>query len=80
MMFKGTYGTAFYRRLHALVHRELEIRHAIRDGADMGSALAGIDAEWDELARHEPASRHVEALPLAIGPAPARPSLDLNAN
>jgi anaerobic magnesium-protoporphyrin IX monomethyl ester cyclase len=79
MMFRGTYSTAFYRRLHALLHRELEARRAASrlDGA---AALERVSREWDELARQEAAHRQRERLPLAIAPAPARPSLDLNAN
>jgi len=80
MMFKGTYTSAFYRRLHALLHRELEIRQAERSGLDRAAALAGIDREWDDLARQEPANRRRGVLPLALVPAPARPILDLNAN
>jgi anaerobic magnesium-protoporphyrin IX monomethyl ester cyclase len=29
MMFQGTYQTAFYRELHGLLHRELELRHRL---------------------------------------------------
>jgi anaerobic magnesium-protoporphyrin IX monomethyl ester cyclase len=37
MMFQGTYRTAFYRELHDLLHRDLELRLALARGAGGGS-------------------------------------------
>lgn len=48
MLFEGTYQTPFYRRLHKLVHRDLEARRD-RDVA----ALAQLELEWNEFSSEE---------------------------
>jgi hypothetical protein len=63
MMFQGTYQTAFYRELHGLLHRDLELRHRLaRAGAgtvDAGDAaaataeLAAVEARFAEIRRDE---------------------------
>jgi anaerobic magnesium-protoporphyrin IX monomethyl ester cyclase len=52
MLFHGTFGTAFYKRLRDLLHREA------RPGADR----AALDAEWEEMAQEAAA---VEAATLS---------------
>jgi len=47
MMFEGTYTTAFYRRLHQFVHRDLEVRRRWHEG---GQGASGRQAEEVELA------------------------------
>jgi anaerobic magnesium-protoporphyrin IX monomethyl ester cyclase len=75
MMFEGTYDTAFYRQLHALLHREVELRQSSR-----GNGHAPADAEarealrlaWAELARGE--GDHRSRSPTALAPHTTRPS------
>jgi anaerobic magnesium-protoporphyrin IX monomethyl ester cyclase len=75
MMFEGTYDTAFYRQLHALLHREVELRPSSR-----GNGRAPADAEarealrlaWAELARGE--GDHRSRSPSALAPHTTRPS------
>jgi len=55
MMFEGTYTTPFYRMLHKLIHRELELLHG-------GASPAGLDevrAAWRELSAAEAGYRSV---------------------
>jgi anaerobic magnesium-protoporphyrin IX monomethyl ester cyclase len=81
MMFEGTYTTAFYRRLHELLHRELDLRHAIAGGAtDRGDALADVLADWDFLAGTEAEHRNAAPVRPALRPLPQRPLLTLEAN
>jgi anaerobic magnesium-protoporphyrin IX monomethyl ester cyclase len=51
MMFEGTYQTPFYRKLHDLLHRELELLHRADSAAQAG--LRDIDEQWLELRRNE---------------------------
>lgn len=69
MIFRGTYTTGFYRRLHDLVHRDLTARRVV--GPGRARALAAVEAEWRALAADEPASRNPDPTRL---PEPARPS------
>ena len=66
MMFHGTYQTPFYRRVHKILHRELELRHRLRDRPNDDDALELDDvlAEWDELGRTEAES--LNATPTSI--------------
>ncbi|HET9223351.1 MAG TPA: radical SAM protein [Roseiflexaceae bacterium] len=43
MMFQGTYQSPFYRKLHQVLHRDLDLRHQI---ADCRTQIA----DWDESA------------------------------
>ena len=80
MMFQGTYSTEFYKRLHVLLHRDLDTRKARAGGADVAAALAAIDRDWEALAECE--LRHRRAAPLRLPPraAPPRPALLHDAN
>ncbi len=49
MMFQGTYQTPFYRKLHRLLHRDLELRQRLQAGAGNGD---GLLAELDRLNHH----------------------------
>ena len=55
MMFEGTYTTPFYRILHKLIHRELEL---LRGGAS-AAELNEVQARWQELTAAEPEYRSV---------------------
>jgi anaerobic magnesium-protoporphyrin IX monomethyl ester cyclase len=76
MMFKGAYDTAFYRRLHALLHREVELRHRARGNGHAAADAEAVEAlqhAWAELVRHEP--RHRTDAPTTLArPDAARPS------
>jgi anaerobic magnesium-protoporphyrin IX monomethyl ester cyclase len=50
MMFRGTYDTAFYRRLHGLLHAELDALAGTGDAAL-------VDAEWSAMEREQEAWR-----------------------
>lgn len=79
MMFQGTYDSAFYRRLHALLHRELEL-HVPAARGDGGAAVAeeldALAAVWSELARDE--WRHRTRNPTTLGQASAVEAPDLS--
>jgi anaerobic magnesium-protoporphyrin IX monomethyl ester cyclase len=67
MMFQGTYETGFYRKLHKLLHRDLEVRHRLRAMPGAAEALrekAEVDVQWSELENSEAAARN--ANPTAI--------------
>jgi radical SAM superfamily enzyme YgiQ (UPF0313 family) len=74
MMFQGTYQTAFYRELHQLLHRDLDLRLALGNGSAGDPAvlaeLAGVEARWDELRRGEASHRslHPTAIEKGYGP------------
>ncbi|HEY8548738.1 MAG TPA: radical SAM protein [Vicinamibacterales bacterium] len=78
MMFRGTYDTAFYRRLHALLHREVDLRHHLRAGNIMADAepLAELQRDWDELLLHEPLHRN-DAPTTLVPPEHTLPAPDL---
>jgi anaerobic magnesium-protoporphyrin IX monomethyl ester cyclase len=81
MMFQGTFTTAFYRRLHELLHRELDLRLAIAAGAsDRAADLAALLAEWEFLAAAEAEHRTAAPVRPALRPVPDRPLLTLEAN
>ena len=85
MMFKGMYDTAFYRRLHTLLHREVELRHRARGNghaaADAG-ALEALRIAWAELAQQE--AQHRTETPTALArqddPRPSPPDLSRSWN
>jgi anaerobic magnesium-protoporphyrin IX monomethyl ester cyclase len=79
MMFQGAYDSEFYRRLHALLHRELDIRRAMV-GADQAAALEPVRMEWAELARYEISNPQSSLRTLTVPSMLPRPALDLNAN
>jgi anaerobic magnesium-protoporphyrin IX monomethyl ester cyclase len=62
MMFQGTYRTAFYRELHDLLHRDLELRLALARDAGGGPGADQAPASRADLA---PASRADLAAALA---------------
>ena len=75
MMFEGAYSSRFYRHMHRLLHRELEVRKQIA-APDLQSAndqlQAAIDqlaADWLELGRLEVSERSAAPtmLPLRAG-------------
>jgi anaerobic magnesium-protoporphyrin IX monomethyl ester cyclase len=55
MLFQGTYTTEFYRKLHKLIHRDLDaVRRAIPD------STADLDLEWERLCGEEVQYRSVK--------------------
>jgi anaerobic magnesium-protoporphyrin IX monomethyl ester cyclase len=72
MMFQGTYRTAFYRELHDLLHRDLELRLGLAGGGGGArsarsralAALAAVEDRLAELGREEAShrSRHPTAI------------------
>ena len=63
MMFQGPYRTPFYRRLHKLLHKDLELRRNANgsDKADVREHLDQLEAEWREWAESEPHYRNPDA-------------------
>jgi anaerobic magnesium-protoporphyrin IX monomethyl ester cyclase len=68
MMFQGMYGTPFYRQLHTLLHRELELRQRIHAQSvadpDLWQALDRLNADWFALGQLE--TQHRSARPTLI--------------
>ncbi|MFL6203070.1 MAG: B12-binding domain-containing radical SAM protein [Thermoanaerobaculia bacterium] len=62
MMFQGTYQTPFYRKLHQVVHHDLDLRHRLSGGMDPGllEELDRLNADWLELGRLEVECRSAE--------------------
>jgi anaerobic magnesium-protoporphyrin IX monomethyl ester cyclase len=88
MMFQGTYQSPFYRKLHQLLHHDLELRHKIADFRSqigdcpeilqstickLQSEIDRLNGEWLELGRLE--ARHLSTAPTLI----AKPYGDLGA-
>jgi anaerobic magnesium-protoporphyrin IX monomethyl ester cyclase len=78
MLFRGRYQTAFYRRLHAALHAELDARQRLGRARDRGEAaairiaeheLAGAMRRWAELAEDEVSNRN--AAPTSLLELPA---------
>ncbi|HXG23805.1 MAG TPA: radical SAM protein [Chthonomonadales bacterium] len=74
MMFQGTYQSPFYRKLHQLLHRDLELRQRLTDTCgllptDILSALDRLLTDWLELGRLEIKHRNANPtrIPLRIG-------------
>lgn len=84
MMFQGTYDTAFYRRLHGLVHRELEVRQALAAGngllADARTEAERMEQAWTELGRAEANHRSTAPTHLESLAVPSPPDLSGNWN
>lgn len=60
MMFQGTYRSPFYRHLHQLLHRELELRQACAAGAptpELLEQLSGLADAWRVLGQLEVSER-----------------------
>jgi anaerobic magnesium-protoporphyrin IX monomethyl ester cyclase len=65
MMFQGTYQSPFYRKLHQVLHQDLELHQRIADCRlqisdwdettthDLQSAIDDLNADWLELGRLE---------------------------
>ena len=62
MMFQGTYQTPFYRKLHQVVHHDLDLRHRLAGGVDPAllEELDRLNADWLELGRLEVECRSAE--------------------
>ena len=88
MMFEGTYQSPFYRKLHQVLHQDLELRHKIADRRsqiadwdesrthDLLSAIDELNADWLELGRLEVLHRSVAPTLLARSyDKPAAPDL-----
>ena len=93
MMFQGSYQSPFYRKLHRVLHRDLELRQRLAQpstnghgpglGSDMDllSALDQVSHEWMELGRLEVLHRS-ETPTMIVKPygAPAAPDLSRDWN
>jgi anaerobic magnesium-protoporphyrin IX monomethyl ester cyclase len=85
MLFKGTYQTPFYRKLHRLLHEDLELRRKIADCpessqsaiSDLQSAIDSLNAEWFELGRMEARYRN-DAPTLLVHQNGRQPAPDLS--
>ncbi|HWM89281.1 MAG TPA: radical SAM protein [Thermoanaerobaculia bacterium] len=64
MMFQGTYQTPFYRKLHQVVHHDLDLRHRLASAGGLDPALLEeldrLNADWLELGRLEVECRSAE--------------------
>jgi anaerobic magnesium-protoporphyrin IX monomethyl ester cyclase len=64
MMFQGTYQTPFYRKLHTLIHADLELRQQLRaqDSPDAGlfRALDRLNNDWFTLGQLDAQSRSAD--------------------
>jgi len=74
MMFKGPYRTPFYRTLHKLLHKDLELRRRI-NGYDniapgLREELGRLEADWDAWRESEPRYRNADATVLTRRYAP----------
>lgn len=73
MMFQGAYRSPFYRHLHRLLHRELELRQACAAGAASAALmdeLAALADDWRILGQLEVSER--SAAPTLLAPARLR--------
>ncbi|HEV7515335.1 MAG TPA: B12-binding domain-containing radical SAM protein, partial [Thermoanaerobaculia bacterium] len=60
MMFQGTYETGFYRELHKLLHRDLDLRLALSAGDPaVSTELSQVEARLLELRRTEASYRNL---------------------
>ena len=82
MMFHGTYESSFYRHLHRLLHRDLNLRRRLAGSLGNGSfedtrkELDRLNDEWFELGRLEATAR--SAAPTCIPLPIERPAPDLS--
>jgi anaerobic magnesium-protoporphyrin IX monomethyl ester cyclase len=67
MMFQGTYQTPFYRKLHQVVHHDLDLRRRLAaangnaaNAAELMKELDRLNADWLELGRLEVECRSAE--------------------
>lgn len=73
MMFQGPYRTPFYRRLHKLLHEDLELRRNANGHAeaDVREQLDRLEAEWREWGESEPYYRNPDAIVFSRSHRPA---------
>jgi anaerobic magnesium-protoporphyrin IX monomethyl ester cyclase len=84
MMFEGSYTTPFYRRLHRLLHRDLEVRRRLAaepESAQARAELGRVEAGWRTLIADAEASESPSPTPL-VKPwgRPAAPDLTKSCN
>lgn len=68
MMFSGTYGSPFYRTLHAVIHKDLAVRQKIAKGDTDGllPELDAVSSAWMELGQLEVTQRNANPTQLAV--------------
>jgi anaerobic magnesium-protoporphyrin IX monomethyl ester cyclase len=71
MMFQGTYQSPFYRKLHQVLHHDLELRQRLAStcgplSAEIFAALDHLHTDWLELGRLE--TQHRNADPTCLPP------------
>ncbi len=60
MMFEGAYRSPFYRKLHRVLHHDLELHQALAAGeptADLMQAIVALNTEWFALGQLEASER-----------------------
>ncbi|MAE70110.1 MAG: hypothetical protein CME06_06535 [Gemmatimonadetes bacterium] len=57
MLFNGTYGTVFYRKVRDLLHEEALVA-VTDDGVERASRTIDLDRAWDALGEEEGENRH----------------------
>jgi anaerobic magnesium-protoporphyrin IX monomethyl ester cyclase len=79
MMFQGTYQSPFYRKLHQVLHQDLDLRHKIADWDesilhDLQLDIDRLNSDWLELGRlevlHRSAAPTLLARPHGMSAAP----------
>ncbi len=83
MMFRGTYDSRFYRRLHDLLHEDLLVRQRLArqpDDTGVAARLAELAVAWRELDASEEAHRNARPTALPAVPAAVAPDLSQLAN
>lgn len=68
MVFSGPYASPFYRKLHAVVHQDLDVHRRIATGCVEGvsAAMDSLNDAWFELGQLEVQNRNVHATQLAV--------------
>ena len=75
MMFQGTYTTAVYRRLHRLLHRELEALQGEAAGTETAAELAELESAWRDLEAFAEESRSASPTAIHKDTSPEAPDL-----
>jgi anaerobic magnesium-protoporphyrin IX monomethyl ester cyclase len=71
MMFRGTYRSAFYRELHKALHRDLDLRHRLKEaagqpGGGLLEEISEVQQQWFELGRLEVTERNPDPTILIV--------------
>ncbi|MDQ2996106.1 MAG: B12-binding domain-containing radical SAM protein [Chloroflexota bacterium] len=79
MLFQGTYKSPFYRKLHTVLHEDLDLRRKIAESSNLQSTIYNLqstidqlNASWFELGRMEERERNTTPTLLVREPARAQ--------